>query len=1484
MRASLKKLVSCTLALTLLVTCTVSGLVLPAVAEAASETNLFTYGDFENGTGWESSDLIASGFGCDGTWGYRHTRSGSTDAWAGSGLVRYKTALNNKLDAGAVYRLSFSYKTTDAAIAQLYLDRKLGTLTDSTAKALKGGIDLPATSGDWTTKVYEFITDTTVDSNSGWEFSVRARGGDGTVSFDNFTLAKVANDATAISLNKTTASLAVGASLTLTASAVPTGATLPTITWSSSTPSVATVDSTGKVAAVAPGSTTITATAEGLAPVDCTVTVVTVATGLALSPSTLKLGTAAGNKGDFTVSEQLTVVTTPENSRYDTTGATWVSSNPAAASVDENGLVTAHAAGSATITYTAGSLTASCVVTVADDGERLPSGSFESTYFDTAKLWKNLRGAATVVDDPADETNRVLKLTDDEVNNNVLWMTDLPVRAGKTYRLTFRVKGDGTTSSQTLKLYFQSPHVTTNTGWKTVSGLTADWKEVSYLFSVGASEDTLSRNYIFGFDTAVGSKSLYLDDISLTELPEATGISIVPDGDIELRPSGTTALSVKTEPAAASVGALTWTSSDPTVISVSQDGVVTALATSGSVTITVTSEAGFSDTAKVTVNEYANLLVNGDFELGNRYFKSSTCTLDECIVSGVGKDGGYGMIVRNDSDKARGETFYTEALPLEPSTTYVFSFDYRSTEANVIRFWSGTIGYGNIYTDNTNGEWKTATKIFTTPANMKLNPRYDLGIVSDAAGGDGFVLDNLSLKLYSTGVEVTSIKLNYDSLTLMPGRTGALSIMATPTDGDTNRSTWNSSDEDVATVEYGVVTAVGKGTATITATTKNGKTATCAVTVSGDAAMIKNGTFDKAGDTHWSYTGGSALAPTSGVQGSKAGSVAADGTVFQTISGLASNATYYLTMRYRSENNSKLGITLDHADGALLTATETAASGWTTKTFTVETGDLSAATAILRFSVASGSGPVLIDNVLLTQKISLIDLTVDEVYWLNTADDSSETQVKPGTKLLFYVTVKNAGEDMVPAGSVIEVDIAVDGKAVQTLTYTLDKNMETNGIQILSGTEAWTATEGDHTVSARVNPRISILESDPDNNNTIQYNLRVYDTFLEVPEIAAQAGYDELVFTDEFNSINTVDVGATGADGYKWYVTRPYAAPTLDPDDYSVENGIMTVKNKNSMYNYGLGTVDIDTHRGFSFNQGFLEFRLRIPGYDSTQDGGPAVWSFPLGKLLEIPGENKQWVEMDWMEYWGTDAYEDGHYTITMHESIRDDSGTVVQLHSTGNERHKQGFADGEWHVMQFLWTENLIVAWTDGEEVFRARYQEGELPDPIQTVVMGDLLDSAFVYMNDQYCPIFLGGSVDNQLELDYIHVWSGNGGGSIEDDDNDDGETTIDVDAEDFWYDYCTDDWGDPITAVNADNYQGILNGAELWERLSDERRAEINALLASLGQPSFDELLAAAQRLNGAGFSDTGEGTRAFSAMTMALLVSGGVLWLTRKKRRG
>ena len=53
-----------------------------------------------------------------------------------------------------------------------------------------------------------------------------------------------------------------------------------------------------------------------------------------------------------------------------------------------------------------------------------------------------------------------------------------------------------------------------------------------------------------------------------------------------------------------------------------------------------------------------------------------------------------------------------------------------------------------------------------------------------------------------------------------------------PADADTNVDvTWTSSDEDVATVSDGRISAVGIGKCTITATTENGKSATCEVTV-----------------------------------------------------------------------------------------------------------------------------------------------------------------------------------------------------------------------------------------------------------------------------------------------------------------------------------------------------------------------------------------------------------------------------------------------------------------------------------------------------------------------------------------------------------------------------------------------------------------------------------------------------------------------------
>ena len=96
--------------------------------------------------------------------------------------------------------------------------------------------------------------------------------------------------------------------------------------------------------------------------------------------------------------------------------------------------------------------------------------------------------------------------------------------------------------------------------------------------------------------------------------------------------------------------------------------------------------------------------------------------------------------------------------------------------------------------------------------------------------------ENAALTLYaiwkSNMVSVTSVTLNKPSTTLEIGSSETLTATITPSDATNKAVTWTSSDEAVATVENGVVTAVGEGTATITVTTEDsGKTATCVVTV-----------------------------------------------------------------------------------------------------------------------------------------------------------------------------------------------------------------------------------------------------------------------------------------------------------------------------------------------------------------------------------------------------------------------------------------------------------------------------------------------------------------------------------------------------------------------------------------------------------------------------------------------------------------------------
>ena len=92
----------------------------------------------------------------------------------------------------------------------------------------------------------------------------------------------------------------------------------------------------------------------------------------------------------------------------------------------------------------------------------------------------------------------------------------------------------------------------------------------------------------------------------------------------------------------------------------------------------------------------------------------------------------------------------------------------------------------------------------------------------------------IDVKEATGGTEVTSVTLNKETLNLEVGKTRKLSATVLPASAADKSITWSSSKTDVASVSWnGTVNAKKAGTAVITATATNGKSASCTVTVTG---------------------------------------------------------------------------------------------------------------------------------------------------------------------------------------------------------------------------------------------------------------------------------------------------------------------------------------------------------------------------------------------------------------------------------------------------------------------------------------------------------------------------------------------------------------------------------------------------------------------------------------------------------------------------
>lgn len=232
-------------------------------------------------------------------------------------------------------------------------------------------------------------------------------------------LIKIAKD---ISLSKSIDSLSVGQSDNLIATVTPDDAGNKTVTWVSSDPNIATVDSTGKVTAVKAGTVTITATTtDGTnLKASCTVTV-NDPTSITLNKTTDLI-----NVGE---TDKLIASVTPAGQ-----AVTWESSDSSIATVDGNGNVTGIKAGTVVITAaTEDGKTASCTVTV--------------------KEQENEKSKLTLYMN--DGTTREFYLTQDEIDNFINWYTS-KVKGEVTMQpyYVFNVSVPGSSSAKKSYVWF----------------------------------------------------------------------------------------------------------------------------------------------------------------------------------------------------------------------------------------------------------------------------------------------------------------------------------------------------------------------------------------------------------------------------------------------------------------------------------------------------------------------------------------------------------------------------------------------------------------------------------------------------------------------------------------------------------------------------------------------------------------------------------------------------------------------------------------------------------------------------------------------------------------------------------------------------------------------------------------------------------------------------------------------------------------------
>ena len=592
-----------------------------------------------------------------------------------------------------------------------------------------------------------------------------------------------------ISLYTTELNLQVGEQATtktgyIGAAYTPSNVTDKVLYWTSSNENVAKV-SEGNVTAVGEGTATITATSrDGGKTATCKVTVTKIDKAL----QSIKMNQ---QNIELDVGEEGWVGVTYNPSDASDKVLTWKSSNEKVATVSE-GTIKAVGRGTATLTATSrdGGKTATCKVTVNDpDFIGLESITMNSTM----KLKVGETGWLGVTYHPSNATDKVLYWKSS--NEKVATVSEGTVKAigegTATITATSRDGGKTATCKVTVdngiveleSISLKTTNLTMKQGEKAVIYATYNPSNVTDKVLYWSSSNTKVATVSEGVVTAVGNGTATITAKSRDGGKTATCKVTVGNGTISLE-----SLSLKTtnltmnkgekttiyavyNPSNVTDKVLYWSSSNTKVATVSE-GVVTAVG-NGTATITAKSrDGGKTATCKVTVG-------NG-----------TTVKLEKLTLNSTME------ILTKGSSKMIYATY-------NPSNVTDKVLYWKSSNTSVVK-----VSEGNV------------TAVGTGVATITATSR------------DGGKTASCQIIVVDKNTQMKGISLKTTEKTMKKGEKTVIYATYNPSNVTDKVIYWVSSNENVAKVSEGNVTAVGKGTATITAITKDGgKKATCKITV-----------------------------------------------------------------------------------------------------------------------------------------------------------------------------------------------------------------------------------------------------------------------------------------------------------------------------------------------------------------------------------------------------------------------------------------------------------------------------------------------------------------------------------------------------------------------------------------------------------------------------------------------------------------------------